>query len=166
LGQDYFGLAGDEGDIFSTPGPIGVTKGEGLMKKFSAIKLGLLLGCCFTADAALAHSPQGKTYVTAVFSNFGTQFEACFKFDHAGNLTVGLYGTIIYLHDQLNNESPLWQATPVTGHIPQGFVLSFHGDVGGDGGQTIHANALNDAGDTFYRRRPSVGVSSRVAGNS
>ncbi len=120
------------------------------MKKYYAtVKLGMLLGCFLSANAALAHSPQGKSYLTAVFSNFGTQFEACFAFDNAGNLTVGGYGTIIYRHDELNNASPLWQATPVTGKIPTFFILSFHGDVGGDGGQTLHANGLNSDGDTF-----------------
>jgi hypothetical protein len=120
------------------------------MKKFhTMIKLGLLLGCCLSAGAASAHSPQGKIYLTHVFSNFGTNFPACFTFDNAGNLAVGGYGTIIYRHDELNNESPLWQATPVEGHVPLGFILSFHGNVGGDGGQTIHANGLNDLGDTF-----------------
>jgi hypothetical protein len=106
----------------------------------------------------LAHSPQGQNYLTAVFSSFGTRFEACFAYDNAGNLTVGHYGTIIYGHDELNNASPLWQATPVAGKIPEGFILSFHGSVGGDAGQTIHANALNDLGDTFIVDGVAIGT--------
>jgi hypothetical protein len=115
----------------------------------TGMRLGLLIGFGLSASAALAHSPNGHTYNVVVFSSSDTQFNSCFVFDTAGNLTVGGYGSIVYRHDQLNTQPEAWQATPSSAHIPFGFVLSFHGTVGGDGGQTIVANGMNEFGDTF-----------------
>jgi hypothetical protein len=111
------------------------------------MKFGLVLWCGLSGGAALAHSPDDHTYKVNVFSSFGTQFEDCFAFDRkSGTLTITGYGKDIYRHDQLNTQPEAWQATSSKGNL---FILSFHGAVGGSGGQTIIADGLNEFGDTF-----------------
>jgi hypothetical protein len=118
------------------------------MKRVDTLmKLGLALWCGLGASAALAHSPDDHTYKIHVFSSFGTQFDDCFTFDRkSGTLTIANYGKDIYRHDQLDTQPEAWQATSPKGNA---FILSFHGSVGGGGGQTIIANGLNEFGDTF-----------------
>ena len=119
-----------------------------------------VFGLC--VNAALAAAPDGKSYRISVYSNFGTFFTQCISFNTSGGLAVGGYGTLVYTHDQLNNESSSWQAIP-NGPI-SGIILSFHGAVGGDDAETIHANATNSFGDTFILQ--GVAVASCANGSS
>lgn len=120
------------------------------MNKFDiAVKLGLLIGSLSSASVASAHSPDGQSYRAAVFSSFNTQFSSCFVFDRLGTLTVQGYGPEVYRHDELNTQPEAWQATPSSSPIPSGFILSFHGTVGGNTGQIISGNAMSEFGDTF-----------------
>ena len=110
-------------------------------------RIGLLLCCGLGTSAAVAHSPDGHIYNVNVFSSFGTQFNDCLVFDQrSGTLSIAGYGKAIYRHDELNTQPEAWQATSPNGSL---FILSFHGTVGGSGGQTIVANGLNEFGDTF-----------------
>ena len=100
------------------------------------------------ANAALASSPKGQVYLVHVFSSFDTEFYDCYSFEKSGTLSIKDYGPINYRFDELNTETEDWQATAGT-NPPFGFVLSFHGHVGGSTGKTIVGNGLSSNGDTF-----------------
>lgn len=122
------------------------------MKSLGPVTLfGCALWCGISTSAAAAQSPDGKVYRVHVFSSFGTQFDDCFTFNNSGILSVRGYGRMLYRHDELNTQPKDWQATART-NPPFGFVLTFHGSVGGSNGQTIVADAVSSEGDTFIVR--------------
>jgi hypothetical protein len=126
-----------------------------MIRGATSMALGCALSLGLSANVALANSPKGQAnspngqaYNVNVFSSFGTQFSDCFAFNDSGTLLVQGYGPLVYRFDELNTQPDAWQATAGT-NPPFGFVLAFHGTVGGGAGQTIIANGISSEGDTF-----------------
>lgn len=117
----------------------------------TATMLGCALWAGLGASAAAAPSPRGKAYSVHVYTSFGTNFDDCFAFGQGGILTVAAYGPLLYRLDELNSQPEDWQATART-NPPFGFVLTFHGSVGGANAQTVSADGVSSEGNSFILR--------------
>ena len=110
------------------------------------LALSCALGIYLCGGAAFAHAPKGQAYFTHVFTNFGSDFFACFVFEKSGALLVEGLSPEIFRFDELDTQPGTWQAGP-GGSL--GLSVSFHGTTGGTKGQTILGNGVSSEGDTF-----------------
>ncbi len=75
-------------------GPLGGVLQMGQVLLQSVLALAVLGGLPMGARAASGVA--GNSYAMTIFTSFGTQFEDCWAFDDAGNLTINDLGTELY----------------------------------------------------------------------